>query len=803
MRRVVAIILLFVMLFAFTPVYAANGFYLVRVNTSVLNVRSAPSTGTHILYQAKQGDLFELLHSETNVKGEKWYRVYDFNKNKVVYIASWLTDNTGIRIQGEDADFKAEVTADVLNVRVGPGTEFPVVDILSKGDTTQIKRIIKRSDGEEWYRYQGKNGQYKYIAGWYTKKVEEPPVKPVPVNKSSRAVALYYINLRRGPSLDDAKIDLIRKGSLLPVVGIARNAQKEVWIEVQYKGKIGWAYSPLFKITSLPSLNLSKIGIKGKISDYVHFRAGPGTNYSVQTTLNPGTSGIVIGVAENENKEIWYELNINNRGWIRSDLINIEKSEKGEINKITWVIAPHGIDVIIKGKSLPNPAISVLENPVRLILNFSNTIVEKESALLINVPPIVRVRYEQDSSAKVTVDLNDRIPFQGEKKDSGTFVLHLRLPKKGEKTIVLSGTSIYVPVTVSDGKEFLSLNDLLNYFGAKLTTNAGNTISINLFGKQVTIDKSKLLKKDNELFISSDLLSKVFNVSIVSTDKTIYIDPVLEEYKKKDSELSFTFSIPTKIKKEKTGTSLYLIFYANPGVYSTLNAEKRNGEISPQIKIMLNAASKNVDITTHINKITVSISNKNEGILAGRIIVIDPGHGSYSGPYLDTGATGPTGVKEGAVVLEIAKRLRKLLEADGAKVILTHETLDDVNNPTLAERCAIANNSGGDLFMSIHLNASVNREAHGTETYYWHSGSYSFAKAIQGALVSNLHTTNRGVKRDYLYVCRNVTTMPAILTEVVFVSNPYEESLCKDPNFLDKVAKALEKGIENYFNEQH
>ena len=801
MRKLVTIILLFIMLSIFIPVYAETGFYLIEVNTSVLNIRSGPSTKTPVLYQAKQGDLFELLSSETNVEGEKWYRVYDFNKNKVVYVASWLTDNTGIRIQGEDADFKAEVTADVLNARIGPGTEFPVVDILSKGDTAQIKRIIKRSDGEEWYRYQDKKGQYKYIAGWYTKKVKEAPVKPTPDEKSPHAVATYYINLRKGPSLDDAKVDLIEKGSSLPVVGIARNAQKEVWIEVQYKGKIGWAYSPLFKITSLPSLSLSKIGVKGKVQDYVHFRVGPGTNYAVQTTLSPDSSGIVIGVAENENKEIWYELNIDNsEGWIRSDLVSSGNDKKGEISKITWVIAPHGIDVIIKGKNLPDPDMSVLENPVRLVSNFSNTIAEKESALLINVPPIVRVRCEQDSSAKVIVDLNDRIPFQGEKKDSETFVIHLELPKEGEKTVVLSGAKIYVPVIISNGKEFLSLNDLLNYFGVKYQPTTDN-ININLFGKKITIDKSKLLEKNNKLFIPLADLSKLFDVSVVSMDKVIYIDPVLEEYKKEDSGSSFTFSIPTKIRKEKVGTSLYLIFYANQGVYTALNAEKRKGEMPPEIKIPLGKMDENVDITSYVNKITVSTNNKNKGKLAGRIIVIDPGHGSYSGPYLDTGATGPTGVKEGAVVLEIAKRLRKLLEADGAKVILTHETLDNVNNPTLAERCAIANNSGGDLFMSIHLNASVDRKAHGTETYYWHSDSYDFAKAIQDALVSSLHTTNRGVKRDYLYVCRNVTTMPAILTEVVFVSNPKEESLCKDPNFLDKVAEALKKGIENYLNE--
>jgi len=62
--------------------------------------------------------------------------------------------------------------------------------------------------------------------------------------------------------------------------------------------------------------------------------------------------------------------------------------------------------------------------------------------------------------------------------------------------------------------------------------------------------------------------------------------------------------------------------------------------------------------------------------------------------------------------------------------------------------------------------------------------------------VSNLGTLDRGTKKDYLYVCREVTTMPAILTEVAFISNQDEENLLKNSAFLDKVAMALFEGIK-------
>ncbi|PIW11045.1 MAG: hypothetical protein COW37_00725, partial [Caldiserica bacterium CG17_big_fil_post_rev_8_21_14_2_50_35_7] len=82
-----------------------------------------------------------------------------------------------------------------------------------------------------------------------------------------------------------------------------------------------------------------------------------------------------------------------------------------------------------------------------------------------------------------------------------------------------------------------------------------------------------------------------------------------------------------------------------------------------------------------------------------------------------------------------------------------------------------------------------------------YDSSKEFAQSIQNIIVNQLGTVDRGIKKDYLYVCRNVTTMPAILTEVLFVTNITEESKCKDNTFLDKIAETLKEGITNYLNE--
>ena len=804
-KKMVVLFITFVLLFTVFPVgklsVSADNYYpLVSVSGDIVNVRKGPGLNYPVIFQVSRGDLLERLASVKSISGDVWYKVYDFNRNKVAYIASWLVSNSGVSIAGKNADFTAEVTTDVLNARIGPGTAFKVIDVLSKGDEKHVTRIINRSDGETWYRYK-ENGEYFYIAGWFTKKVtpKNKPEKKTNDNVTTNllAQALYYINIRQGPSIDYGKVGLITKGDPVSIVGVAKNSYGEVWIEVHYNGVVGWSLSTLFTISRLPNVDFSPIGGKASTLDYVNLRSGPSTDYAIEMVLAKDTNCSVVGVAQTDKNEVWYEVKVSGKlGWIRSDLITLKTVEKGEISKVTWRISSKGIDVVVYGDKLPVPSISVLENPIRLDAHFANTILSKNAnALGINIPPIIRVRYNQNGlSTDVIVDLTDRIPFKTEVK-SGNFVITLELPRKGQKRVEVADSEVYSDVLNKNGEEYVELKSVVSALDGKLNISS-DSAQIAVGSKEISVPIKVLLKKDGGFYISLSTLEEYFNVDISEFNNTIFIDPILTSLKKSKGKIVYEFSVPPQVKKSKVNNETVYYIYANAGKYANnINFIKRSGETPP--KITVKTKDSNILVSGRIITIEQSSVN-NKGILAGRIIVIDPGHGSYSGPYLDTGATGPTGVKEGVVVLEIAKLLKALLEKDGAKVILTHNTLDNPNNPTLAQRCAIANHSGGDLFMSIHLNASVSREAHGTETYYWHSDSKKLAEVIQHSLVSELGTTNRGVKRDYLYVCRNVTTMPAILTEVVFVSNPYEEALCKQKSFLEKVAKALRDGIVEY-----
>jgi len=189
--------------------------------------------------------------------------------------------------------------------------------------------------------------------------------------------------------------------------------------------------------------------------------------------------------------------------------------------------------------------------------------------------------------------------------------------------------------------------------------------------------------------------------------------------------------------------------------------------------------------------------------LSGKTIMIDPGHG---GP--DTGAIGPSKTYEKNNSLAIAFALNETLKQAGATVILTRDrdvALCENYSETedLQGRVHLANKLKPDLFISIHNDASLKREVQGTSTYYSEDNpkqyeSQHLANSIQYAVINTIKTNNRGLKQAGFYVLRN-TTMPSILLETAFISNPYEEARLQNPTFHKNVAGAVLIGIYNYY----
>ncbi len=222
------------------------------------------------------------------------------------------------------------------------------------------------------------------------------------------------------------------------------------------------------------------------------------------------------------------------------------------------------------------------------------------------------------------------------------------------------------------------------------------------------------------------------------------------------------------------------------------------------------------------------------GLKIGRIVV-DAGHGGH-----DTGTLGPHGLQEKDLVLDVALRLGKLLQSRlGADVVYTRD--DDTFIP-LETRTAIANQEQADLFISVHANSSDDPSARGIETYYLNfttsrdalevaarenavsetsihelqdlvkkialkekiEESREFAADVQRSLHSSLAAKtpairDRGVKKAPFIVLIGAN-MPSILAEISFVSNPTDERKLQTPEYRQKIADALYKGVARYVN---
>ena len=190
--------------------------------------------------------------------------------------------------------------------------------------------------------------------------------------------------------------------------------------------------------------------------------------------------------------------------------------------------------------------------------------------------------------------------------------------------------------------------------------------------------------------------------------------------------------------------------------------------------------------------------------LKGKKIAIDPGHGGS-----DSGAIGPTGVMEKNVTMRVSRELKRLLEAEGATVVLTRTTDTEVSdkgaNATAVEeleaRCEIANRANADIFLSIHADAFTNREVKGTTAYYYAKASEKskrLADCVRLALIDAIGTLDRGTQTCNFYVVKH-TDMPATLVEISFISNADEERMMNSEEGVKNIARGIADGIADYF----
>jgi len=182
--------------------------------------------------------------------------------------------------------------------------------------------------------------------------------------------------------------------------------------------------------------------------------------------------------------------------------------------------------------------------------------------------------------------------------------------------------------------------------------------------------------------------------------------------------------------------------------------------------------------------------------LQGFSVCIDPGHGGKDPGAVDGKNDDPIYTEEEDINLSVGLLLEKKLAAKGARITLTRSR---DWYPSLGQRCNIANNFGADVFISLHCNFGP-AVAKGSETLYnpASKNGLRLAQLVQQELVKATGAPNRGVKPRTDLAVLNGTDMPAVLSELGFISNPSEEAKLNNPGYQELIADAIVKAVVRY-----
>ena len=358
---------------------------------------------------------------------------------------------------------------------------------------------------------------------------------------------------------------------------------------------------------------------------------------------------------------------------------------------------------------------------------------------------------------------------------------------------------------------------------------ANNNQTLKFFENNVLLGEIKTIQ--NNQFFSVNDLAKITNSKKFINDQTEKIIFYVDNKKiKVTNDIAFIliedslYQLSSKVIKDKNDYYLPIDSFFN--IINNLSKDFSAALTSQTISF----STKKITVTP--NK-KVDLSNEKQK-WEFKTIVIDAGHGGK-----DPGAVGYRGTKEKDIALDVAKRLEKKLSKNlNVKIVMTRD--EDIFL-RLSERTKIANENNGSLFISIHTNAAEDRRASGFETFLigpnkneaavrvaarenavlelegisgqkltnedlikatiaqsaFASKSEQFASMVQGEIKKRVQSKDRGVKQAGFYVLMGAS-MPNVLVELGFISNPSEEKKLRSPQYRDQLATAIYRAVEQY-----
>ncbi|MRX72173.1 SH3 domain-containing protein [Bacillus lacus] len=743
-------------------------------------------------------DKVTVMDEFVNNSGEKWFRIQHGGTT------GWTMSNavsTSPKLDAFLFTAKSNVT-----IHRGATKNYSITETLEKNTMVKVLDSFVNQNHEIWLRIEAYS-----VTGWVL--MNDLSQKP---EKLSGFVEKGGIAVKRGAESGYLTIHTLKQDERVSIIDFFTNSNHEPWYRLELSnGTMGWvpAAQLTLRATASPSNLIEHSTIVYAKVDQATVRSGALNSYRIvyQAKLNEKLS--VVSSFTNNLNEKWYRVEFapNQFGWIH----NVQTGTEPTLNGIFYVRVNN--TNIRSGASTDYRILTALNSgtSVKVVDQYVNSSGQRW----------LRVQLNQSTFGWVLSTLLQDKPMESSiSKLIGTYNAELRrgagysyavvekLPYNSRVTSLsefLTNTGErWVNVELSNGRRgwvpHWELYDTLSsrkfvYVKSSDVIRRGASAS---YASRASVSGGETLLLLNEIngwynvetlkgvrgWIQSTKVAAyqpngLMNFRVTSNSRT---DTELTWDKTTSAALSYKLLSDRSIQVNVKGLMVDLPAGALKGV-SSISHSGDFLTIKPQANYMFTVRDKNNQLSLTVMPVGIQ----------GKKIIIDAGHGGT-----DPGAIGPTGLREKEVALAVAKHLATYLTSNGAHVSYTRET--DIYL-TLDQRTTISNSSDHDIFVSIHANASTNKSARGTETFF--NLAYNFngdkssilSRLIQQELVKQLNTTDRGSKAANFYVLR-YNNLPSALVELAFMSNPTEENMLRQDLVRKRAAEGIYNGIKKYFD---
>ncbi|WP_409178142.1 SH3 domain-containing protein [Brevibacillus fortis] len=581
-------------------------------------------------------------------------------------------------------------------------------------------------------------------------------------------VTVDKLNVRSGPSLQDAIVTTLPNKTVLPVI-----STKNEWIQVKLpNGQSGWVANWLVntqqqqqqqKQQQLKPATTSAKQVESTTTS-VNVRSGPGQTYAVVQTINPGTRYPIV---QQSGEWIQIQLNAGTKGWVANWLVKEAGTGQAVSPPSTGSTPPATNPAGTVSQTKP-PAVQ----GASLTLDFAPYVYATPDA---STPAIGQLH----AGEKITV-LNRQngwvqFPYDGVNAWLSTDQTN---PDTGQPTLPENGNGSTPPQTGQPSSSSQTATVKTDGLNLRSEPNTTSAIQATLpVGSKLTVLESR-----GDWYRINTAAGKTgwvagwhitVNQPNIPTPNGPYV----------------TIMNPDTNVRSGPSTDHDVIKQVQPGEkYGIAN---KSGEWF-QVNFLDGSTGYIAGWLVSANGAQAVVRSND---LAGKVIVVDAGHGGTDG-----GSTGSSfSTLEKTVNLQVSLLLRNKLESAGAKVIMTRA---DDRKLTLQQRVDIAIQNQADIFVSVHHNTHPNSATNGSIIFYYSQGNSSkLASLVQTELVKATNYKDMNYRYGNYFVLRE-NPVPSILAEISFLSNYNDEIRARSEKQQDLAAEGLFKGIVQYFNTQ-